>query len=195
MKRMRLELRLPMLAVREGRPPDSEISGVGTRKRVWCFKFQLRPRMYWHSENPAQLENLRGVSFARVRVLPGNIVTKPNQTSWISNGKPLIAVIVYALLIAALAAAAAVGRTFLDSARLQGVVHTLQSLSSEQKELAKFRDNGDLSPSFVSAETTMTVQAAEDLLQSLAKMDISAEDKNTHDSAVALAKRVVAKDK
>jgi hypothetical protein len=108
------------------------------------------------------------------------------------GGTLTLAVGIYALLIAGLSVFAALAKSSLTDAKLQGVLHALQSIAAERKELAKAGDSEKVSRNFASAETAKTQQLAKDLLDTAAKMEVSPQNKAARDNATALATQIVA---
>jgi hypothetical protein len=103
-----------------------------------------------------------------------------------------LAVGIYALVIAGLALLAAGAASSLTSAKLQGIVHALQSIASERNELTRLREAGRVSEYFMSAEAAKAAQLAKDLRDSAATIDVPEKDKATRESATALASKIIA---
>jgi hypothetical protein len=98
-----------------------------------------------------------------------------------------VAVGLYGLLIAGLTVLARLTASSLNPAKLQGMIHALQSMAAEQKQLGELRVTSEISHYFVSAEMAKIAQLADDLGHNAAKMKIAPRDEVARDKARALA--------
>jgi biopolymer transport protein ExbB/TolQ len=97
----------------------------------------------------------------------------------------------YASLILGLSIWALVAQAGLSGAKLGGVVHSLQSIKAEKRDLAELVRAHKLTLRFATAEIGNAVKMAKELQQEATKIDTEGDDSRTRALASALAKEII----
>jgi biopolymer transport protein ExbB/TolQ len=110
---------------------------------------------------------------------------------WGSAPLPLA---LYAGLIGGLSLWAVFAQAELSGAKLEGLVHSLQSIKAESRDLAELVRAHKLTSRFAIAETGNAMKMAKELQQEATKIDAEGDDSRTRALASALANEIIQED-
>src|SRR3954463_9895142 len=116
---------------------------------------------------------------------------KRTRMKTIPTGALWIGLSVYTLMIAGFSIIATTIQSHLTAPQLRGIIQSLQSIASENREIEKLLNAGQLSPHFAQGEMSTALKIVDDLRSTANNTEVSGSDLQLKKTALDLASKTI----